>query len=138
MHPTQHKRTRRAQEWALTLADSIAIQITEGQSIPFLLPIQYPEGHIRRIIQETMKARKERAEGRGSEWDWCLKSTPLERFAERPEGSIRLFGIQVTSPGEVRRTKPVSPISQEILDSIQPTEPGMSQSEDLVATLYGN
>jgi hypothetical protein len=122
----------------LTLSDSIAIQIAEGQSLPFILPIQYPEGHIRRIIQETMKARKERAEGRGSEWDWCLKSIPLERFAERPEGPVRLFGIQVTSPSNTGRTKSTSPISQEILATIQPPEPDISQSEDLVATLYGN
>ena len=138
MHPTQHKRTRRAQEWALTLADSIAQRILEGQPIPFLLSIQYHEGQIRRIIQETMKARKERADGRGPEWDWSLKSTPLESFTERPEGSVRLFGVQVVNPGEARREKAVSPISQEILSSIQTPESDLSQSEDLVATLYIN
>ena len=73
MHPTLHKRTRRAQAWAITLADSITKRITDGEQIPFLLPIQLPEGQNRRVMQETMKARKERAAERGPEWSWALR-----------------------------------------------------------------
>lgn len=142
MHPTPHKRTRRAQAWAITLADSITKRITDGELIPFLLPIQLPEGQNRRVMQETMKARKERAAERGPEWSWALRPLPLESFIQKEEGPARLYTIQVCHPGEERATRKVGQITQAILDSIPP-EPDQlpvsssDKDENLLSSIYG-
>ena len=142
MHPTLHKRTRRAQAWAITLADSITKRITDGEQIPFLLPIQLPEGQNRRVMQETMKARKERAAERGPEWSWALRPLPLESFIQKEEGPARLYMIQVCHPGEDRTSRPVGQITQAILDSIPP-EPDQlpvsssDKDENLLSSIYG-
>lgn len=142
MHPTLHKRTRRAQAWAITLADSITKRITDGEQIPFLLPIQLPEGQNRRVMQETMKARKERAAERGPEWSWALRPLPLESFIQKEEGPARLYTIQVCHPGEDRTSRPVGQITQAILDSIPP-EPDQlpvsssDKDENLLSSIYG-
>lgn len=142
MHPTLHKRTRRAQAWAITLADSITKRITDGEQIPFLLPIQLPEGQNRRVMQETMKARKERAAERGPEWSWALRPLPLESFIQKEEGPARLYTIQVCHPGEERTSRPVGQITQAILDTIPP-EPDQlpvsssDKDENLLSSIYG-
>jgi hypothetical protein len=142
MHPTLHKRTRRAQAWAITLADSITKRITDGEQIPFLLPIQLPEGQNRRVMQETMKARKERAAERGPEWSWALRPLPLESFIQKEEGPARLYTIQVCHPGEERATRKVGQITQAILDTIPP-EPDQlpvsssDKDENLLSSIYG-
>lgn len=142
MHPTLHKRTRRAQAWAITLADSITKRITDGEQIPFLLPIQLPEGQNRRVMQETMKARKERSAERGPEWSWALRPLPLESFIQKEEGPARLYTIQVCHPGEERATRKVGQITQAILDSIPP-EPDQlpvsssDKDENLLSSIYG-
>lgn len=142
MHPTLHKRTRRAQAWAITLADSITKRITDGEQIPFLLPIQLPEGQNRRVMQETMKARKERAAERGPEWSWALRPLPLESFIQKEEGPARLYTIQVCHPGEDRTSRPVGQITQAILDTIPP-EPDQlpvsssDKDENLLSSIYG-
>lgn len=142
MHPTLHKRTRRAQAWAITLADSITKRITDGELLPFLLPIQLPEGQNRRVMQETMKARKERAVERGPEWSWALRPLPLESFIQKEEGPARLYTIQVCHPGEERTSRPVGQITQAILDSIPPESDQLPVSssdkdEDLLSSIYG-
>lgn len=142
MHPTLHKRTRRAQAWAITLADSITKRIMDGEQIPFLLPIQLPEGQNRRVMQETMKARKERAAERGPEWSWALRPLPLESFIQKEEGPARLYTIQVCRPGEERVSRPVGQITQAILDAIPP-EPDQlpvsssDKEENLLSSIYG-
>ena len=142
MHPTLHKRTRRAQAWAITLADSITKRITDGEQIPFLLPIQLPEGQNRRVMQETMKARKERSAERGPEWSWALRPLPLESFIQKEEGPARLYTIQVCHPGEERTSRPVGQITQAILDTIPP-EPDQlpvsssDKDENLLSSIYG-
>ena len=143
MHPTLHKRTRRAQAWAITFADSITKRITDGEQIPFLLPIQLPEGQNRRVMQETMKARKERSAERGPEWSWALRPIPLESFIQKEEGPARLYTIQVCHPGEDRTSRPVGPITQAILDTIPP-EPDQlpvssssDKDENLLSSIYG-
>jgi len=142
MHPTLHKRTRRAQAWAITLADSITKRITDGELLPFLLPIQLPEGQNRRVMQETMKARKERAAERGPEWSWALRPLPLESFIQKEEGPARLYTIQVCHPGEERTSRPVGQITQAILDSIPPESDQLPVSssdkdENLLSSIYG-
>ena len=142
MHPTLHKRTRRAQAWAITLADSITKRITDGELLPFLLPIQLPEGQNRRVMQETMKARKERAVERGPEWSWALRPLPLESFIQKEEGPARLYTIQVCHPGEERTSRPVGQITQAILDSIPPESDQLPVSssdkeENLLSSIYG-
>lgn len=145
MHPSQHKRTRRAQTWALTLADSITKRIVDGEKIPFLLPIQLPEGQTRRVMQETMKARKERSAERGPEWSWALRSLPLESYIQREEGPARLYTVQVCHPGEATNARPLRQITQDILNSI-PQEPESSEDlpvsstdkdENLLSSIYG-
>ena len=146
MHPTQHKRTRRAQTWAITLADSITKRITDGEQPPFLLPIQLPEGQTRRVMQETMKARKERSADRGPEWSWALRSLPLESYIQREEGPARLYTVQVCHPGEATTARPLRQITQDILNSI-PQEPDPeveaellsedAKAKDLLRSLYG-
>ena len=145
MHPTQHKRTRRAQTWAITLADSITKRIVDGEQIPFLLPIQLPEGQNRRVMQETMKARKERSAERGPEWSWALRSLPLESYIQREEGPARLYTVQVCHPGEATTARPLRQITQDILNSI-PQEPEPSEDlpvssadkdENLLSSIYG-
>lgn len=146
MHPTQHKRTRRAQSWAITLADSITKRIVDGEQIPFLLPIQLPDGQTRRVMQETMKARKERAAERGPEWSWALRSLPLESYIQREEGPARLYTVQVCHPGEAINARPLRQITQDILNSI-PQEPDPeveaellsedAKAKDLLRSLYG-
>jgi len=145
MHPTQHKRTRRAQTWALTLADSITKLIVDGEKIPFLLPIQLPEGQTRRVMQETMKARKERSAERGPEWSWALRSLPLESYIQREEGPARLYTVQVCHPGEAINARPLRQITQDILNSItQEPEPSedlpvssTDKDENLLSSIYG-
>lgn len=142
MHATLHKRTRRAQAWAITLADSITKRITDGEQIPFLLPIQLPEGQNRRVMQETMKARKERAAERGPEWFWALRPLPLESFIQKEEGPARLYTIQVCHPGEERATRKVGQITQAILDTIPPESDQLPVSssdkdENLLSSIYG-
>lgn len=145
MHPTQHKRTRRAQTWALTLADSITKLIVDGEKIPFLLPIQLPEGQTRRVMQETMKARKERSAERGPEWSWALRSLPLESYIQREEGPARLYTVQVCHPGEATTARPLRQITQDILNSItQEPEPSedlpvssTDKDENLLSSIYG-
>ncbi len=146
MHPTQHKRTRRAQTWAITLADSITKRITDGEQPPFLLPIQLPEGQTRRVMQETMKARKERSADRGPEWSWALRSLPLESYIQREEGPARLYTVQVCHPGEATTARPLRQITQDILNSL-PQEPDPeveaellsedAKAKDLLRSLYG-
>jgi len=146
MHPTQHKRTRRAQSWAITLADSITKRIVDGEQIPFLLPIQLPDGQTRRVMQETMKARKERSAERGPEWSWALRSLPLESYIQREEGPARLYTVQVCHPGEAINARPLRQITQDILNSI-PQEPDPeveaellsedAKAKDLLRSLYG-
>ena len=145
MHPTQHKRTRRAQAWALALADSITKRIMDGEKIPFLLPIQLPEGQNRRVMQETMKARKERSADRGPEWSWALRSLPLESYIQREEGPARLYTVQVCHPGEATTARPLRQITQDILNSL-PQEPEPSEDlpvsstdkdENLLSSIYG-
>ena len=146
MHPTQHKRTRRAQTWAITLADWITKRITDGEQPPFLLPIQLPEGQTRRVMQETMKARKERSADRGPEWSWALRSLPLESYIQREEGPARLYTVQVCHPGEATTARPLRQITQDILNSI-PQEPDPeveaellsedAKAKDLLRSLYG-
>ena len=145
MHPTQHKRTRRAQTWALTLADSITKRIVDGEPLPFLLPIQLPDGQTRRVMQETMKARKERSAERGPEWSWALRSIPLESYIQREEGPARLYTVQVCHPGEATTARPLRQITQDILNSI-PQEPEPSEDlpvssadkdENLLSSIYG-
>lgn len=145
MHPTLHKRTRRAQTWALTLADSITKLIVDGEKIPFLLPIQLPKGQTRRVMQETMKARKERSAERGPEWSWALRSLPLESYIQREEGPARLYTVQVCHSGEATTARPLRQITQDILNSItQEPEPSedlpvssTDKDENLLSSIYG-